>query len=111
VALFTGREKVDLLMTHRFSKDKVLVVSNGVMARTRFEFFFSGEAVWWPVIRAHGTTTSHVEAEEKMEGKWGRRTAIWEEKGRGVWLASEAHVRAELEATAWSVTLTRMHQS
>jgi hypothetical protein len=34
-----------------------------------------------------------------------------EEWGGGVWLASEAHVGAELEATAWSVTLTRMRQS
>jgi hypothetical protein len=34
VALFTGRGKVDLPMTHRFSEDKVLVVSNGVTART-----------------------------------------------------------------------------
>jgi hypothetical protein len=31
--------------------------------------------------------------------------------GRGGRLSSEAHVGAELEATAWSVTLTRMSGS
>jgi hypothetical protein len=52
-ALFTEQGKVDLLTTHRFFEDKVLVVSNGVTARAKFEAFWSGEAVWLPVIGAH----------------------------------------------------------
>jgi hypothetical protein len=40
VALFVGRGKVDLPTTRQFFEDKVLVVSNGVMVHTRFEFFF-----------------------------------------------------------------------
>jgi hypothetical protein len=38
-ALFTGQGKVDLPMTHRFFEDKVLVVSNGVTVRAKFEAF------------------------------------------------------------------------
>jgi hypothetical protein len=34
-----------------------------------------------------------------------------EKKKGGFWLASQAHVGAELEATAWSVTLTQMCRS
>jgi hypothetical protein len=40
----------------------------------------------------------------------GARHAAEETRG-GVWLASEAHVGAEPEATAWSATLTRMRGS
>jgi hypothetical protein len=35
----------------------------------------------------------------------------WRRRRGGVWLASEAHVGAKPEATAWSATLTRMRRS
>jgi hypothetical protein len=113
VALFVGRGKVDLPTTRQFFEDKVLVVSNGVMVHTRFEFFFlfwSVEAVWWPVTGAHGAAASHAEAEGNMAGN-GAGTLPPGQKKEGVWLASVAHIGAELEATTWSATLTRMCRS
>jgi hypothetical protein len=52
-------------------------------------------------------------AATSTEGKKGRALLVLarEKKKGGFQLASQAHVGAELEAMAWSVTLTQMHRN
>jgi hypothetical protein len=75
-ALFTRRGKVDLLVTRRFSKDKVLVVGNGVTARLEWR---------GGVVAGHRSPRRDDVLHRSRGEKWGRCVATCEERGGLVW--------------------------